>query len=297
MAKEAVQSVLDQSFSDFEIIVVDDGSSDDTDAMMSQFDGQIIYHKQENAGVAFARNKGVALSSGEYICYLDSDDLWPTDKLEKYRQVLIDHPKSTFLFSDFRKHNVVLPNPYNASNTDMFPYILSMAEATRGNIYSIEGDKLLEVLFRGYPLYPSTFVIKRELHDQYRWDPGIRRSEDFNLVLKLSGLTKFTYIHESLAIVRVHDSNKSSDFFAKNHINLTSMKLYRDLYLPESKRSLCNHYISQKQFLDGRTYLEKGHYTAGIRNILASLSYPENWKRIGRKLWERIKLKGHAHAN
>jgi glycosyltransferase involved in cell wall biosynthesis len=291
MVADAIEAALGQSYEDYEVIVVDDGSTDDTAQVVERYGDNVRYYRQENAGVASARNRGVALSSGEYICYLDSDDLWPTNKLATYKAILDKNPGAPFIFSDFHKHNIKHEKAYEISNSEIFPYIFDHTETLGKHTFLLKGDALLRLLLRGYPLYPSTFAIHRNVHDHYRWDPGILKSEDFNLVLKLSCQHSFLYINQSLATVRVHDSNKSSDFITKNHVNTASMKLLRDLYLPKSKRSLCNHYISQKYFADGTGYFRKGLYRMSAVNIFRSMGFRENWIRLIKstagKLWRR----------
>jgi glycosyltransferase involved in cell wall biosynthesis len=284
MTVDAVNSVLSQTCRDFEIIVVDDGSTDDTEEVLRGFSDRITYHKQTNAGVASARNKGIALSSGRYICYLDSDDLWHPEKLTIYKDAIDANPEIAFLFSDFHKHDITLPEPYTLSNSDMFPDIYNLAKNQEDNLFTIEGEDLLRLLFKGYPLYPSTFAIRRDVHDHFRWDPGILKSEDFNFVLKVSKQYGFAYLSQSLTNVRVHDSNKSADFLAKDNVNLFSMKLYRDLYTKEDTRSLCNFYISQKQFRMGKRCLKLGLFKLGASHLFHSLLYKENWKRLIRRI-------------
>jgi glycosyltransferase involved in cell wall biosynthesis len=103
----AVDSVLRQTFADIEIIVVDDGSTDDTVAQLARFgkldrtqDG-IRYVRQPNRGMNPARNVGLALARGEYVALLDSDDLWEPWKIELQVALLDRFPKSGFTFSDF----------------------------------------------------------------------------------------------------------------------------------------------------------------------------------------------------
>src|SRR5918995_1597995 len=81
MIAEAVQSVLAQTFNAFELIVVDDGSTDGTARLLSSCDSRLKIVSQPHAGVAAARNAGVAISLGKYIAFLDSDDLWSPAKL------------------------------------------------------------------------------------------------------------------------------------------------------------------------------------------------------------------------
>lgn len=79
--KEAIDSVLAQDYGDFELIVVDDGSTDNTDDILNSYRGDIIVFRQENQGVSAARNRGLAEASGRFIAFLDSDDLWLPQKL------------------------------------------------------------------------------------------------------------------------------------------------------------------------------------------------------------------------
>ncbi len=287
MTVDAVKTVLGQSFSDYEIIVVDDGSTDDTEEVLRPFSDRITYSKQTNAGVAAARNHGISLSTGQYICYLDSDDLWHPEKLAIYKDAIDSNPDIAFLFSDFHKHDITLPEPYPLSNSDMFPWIYDLAKKHEGRIFTIDGENLLRLLFKGYPLYPSTFAVRRDVHEHFRWDPGILKSEDFNFVLRVSRKYCFAYLSQSLTTVRVHDLNKSADFLTKNDVNLFSMKLYRDLYVKKDVRSLCNFYISQKQFGIGKHYLKQGFLTLGLSYIFQSLLYTENWKRLVKRVFSK----------
>lgn len=98
----AIQSVLDQTYQDLEIIIVDDGSTDNTESVIKSFnDKRIIYNKSnnKNKGVASARNIGVKLSRAEYIAFQDSDDVWYPYKLEKIMKVIEDHRNIDFIYS------------------------------------------------------------------------------------------------------------------------------------------------------------------------------------------------------
>lgn len=97
----AVESVLAQTYQDFEIIVVDDGSTDDTEQQMRRYVGRVTYIKQRNSGVNAARNHAISVSSSEYIALLDNDDLWLECKLELQVALLERHTEAGFVFSDF----------------------------------------------------------------------------------------------------------------------------------------------------------------------------------------------------
>ncbi|MEA3428803.1 MAG: glycosyltransferase family A protein, partial [Thermodesulfobacteriota bacterium] len=79
--KEAINSVLTQDFEDFELIVINDGSTDNTPDILNSYKDHIVAFSQNNKGVSASRNRGVAMSSGRFIAFLDSDDLWMPNKL------------------------------------------------------------------------------------------------------------------------------------------------------------------------------------------------------------------------
>jgi glycosyltransferase involved in cell wall biosynthesis len=90
--KEAIDSVLSQTFRDFELIVVDDGSTDETPELLLSYGNKIKVIKKANKGPSAARNRGIKAAKGEWIAFLDSDDVWKPDKLEKQVQFIKDNP-------------------------------------------------------------------------------------------------------------------------------------------------------------------------------------------------------------
>ena len=98
--EKAIQSVVDQRYRSYEIIVVDDGSTDKTKDILRGFNGQIRCLYQENRGPSAARNAGIKIAQGKYICFLDADDLLTPDKLAAQVDFLELHPDIAFVFSD-----------------------------------------------------------------------------------------------------------------------------------------------------------------------------------------------------
>ncbi len=90
---EAIDSVLAQTFTDYEIIVVDDGSTDDTRQRLARYDNRISYIFQENRGVSAARNTGIRASSSEWVAFLDSDDIWRVEYLSAQMRQIAEHPE------------------------------------------------------------------------------------------------------------------------------------------------------------------------------------------------------------
>ncbi len=99
--ERAVDSALAQNDSNFEVIVVDDGSTDNTPDVAQGYGNRIIYHRQQNAGHCATNNKGVSLASGEWICFLDADDELLPDALENFRRAIMQHPGADLYFGGY----------------------------------------------------------------------------------------------------------------------------------------------------------------------------------------------------
>jgi glycosyltransferase involved in cell wall biosynthesis len=99
---EAIESALGQSYAPVEIIVVDDGSKDDTEAVVRRFGAAVLYVSQPNAGVGVARNTGAGRASGRWIAFLDSDDAWERDKLALQLAALRAAPNAAWSVTDLR---------------------------------------------------------------------------------------------------------------------------------------------------------------------------------------------------
>lgn len=90
--EKALQSIIDQDYSNVEIIVIDDGSTDNTAKIIRQFPTEISYHYQKNSGIATGWNNGVEKARGTYLSFIDSDDIWTDGKLKFQVQILENHP-------------------------------------------------------------------------------------------------------------------------------------------------------------------------------------------------------------
>ena len=101
----ALDSVFIQTMQEFEVIVIDDGSTDDVEGALQPFKDRIIFQRQNNMGAAAARNHGARLASGEYLAFLDADDFWHAQKLELQIKALKSHHGSSFCATQCRKLN------------------------------------------------------------------------------------------------------------------------------------------------------------------------------------------------
>ena len=166
--KEAIDSVIAQNFEDFELIVIDDGSSDNTPDILNLYKNDIIAFTQNNKGVSAARNKGIALSSGRFIAFLDSDDLWMQNKLSTQVDFFNENHDALICQTDeiWIRNNVrVNPKRRHKKLSGMiFEHSLKLCMVS-----------------------PSAVMIKRKLFDEVGlFDEDLPACEDYDLWLRIS---------------------------------------------------------------------------------------------------------------
>lgn len=193
----AVESVLAQSYRPVEVIVVDDGSTDDTARVLEPYQKAIRYIGQPNGGPAGARNRGLAQARGELIAFLDADDAWLPDKLALQVRSLKDAPGAALVHSDVYYY-------------DEATGVRTRRDFPRGDY---AGHCYL-LLFQGSRVTFSSVVVRRECLEQVGgFDETIRHAsvEDYDLLLRVARRFAFAYTPEPLVVYRLHDGNGSGN--------------------------------------------------------------------------------------
>ena len=190
----AISSVLAQTAPDLEVVVVDDGSTDDTEAVVRRFGPAVRYHRQRHAGVAAARNRGLAESSGKYVGFLDADDTWLPHKLERQLGALQGQAAFRACYSS----HVVVDPELRPLGVQRSPRVASILE---------------DLLLRGNVIGSiCTVLCERELFTATGgFDPALSQCADWDMWIRLSLLTDFCYIDEPLVTYRQHGANMSRD--------------------------------------------------------------------------------------
>jgi glycosyltransferase involved in cell wall biosynthesis len=188
----AVESVLGQTFTDFELIVVDDGSPDDTAAVLAPFAAQLRLIRQANAGQAAARNRGLAAAEGEFVAFLDDDDYWPADKLARHVALLRDDPAAVLVYG--------VAAAFGAKT-----FLSPDAEGPAGDV----SERLLEWNFIMSP--GSTLMRTDAVRQVGGFDASIWGADDWDLYLKLAKLGTFRFDPAIALHYRLHENNASRD--------------------------------------------------------------------------------------
>ncbi len=195
---QAVESALAQTWRDFELLVVDDGSSDNTGEWAAQHhDGRVRLIRQANQGAATARNTGILEAKGEYIAFLDADDLWEPTKLEKQVMRLEAQPEVGLVHTAIR---------YIDENGREINRVLG----TQG-----DGDVWKEVVVHNPVRCGSTPLVRRECFEKVGvFDPGLSFSEDWDMWIRISAHYHFAVLSEPLVLYRQHGANMTKGYRA-----------------------------------------------------------------------------------
>jgi glycosyltransferase involved in cell wall biosynthesis len=192
---EAIESVIRQTFNNWELIIINDGSNDETGEIVKRYhDDRIRYFEQVNRGVSVARNLGLEKMRGNYFCFLDSDDVIPMESLQSRLNVFYQHPDISFV--DGRVISM---------NEDMT--IIESVYVPKFSGYPYE--ELLHLSSDCY--FGPSWMIKREHDIVYKFVEGMTHAEDLYFYISISNGKKYSYTSEEVLHYRVTGQSAMSN--------------------------------------------------------------------------------------
>jgi len=269
---EAIDSVLRQTFKDFEVIVVDDGSTDNTSEVILPYLSNpcLRYIRKENGGQASAKNRGIIESKGEFIAFLDADDVWFPTKLEKQIALFADQ-KVGVVYS-----KRVLIDPYGN-------------ERPFGHPKLYRGPVLDQIFINNFVCFSSAIVKRQCFEEVGKFDESLPMAIDYDLWLRIAVHYHFDYVNEPLVKYRLghgHMSeNKEKRFkcawrVMNGFLGDPSLNKHLSWWVPTYARahtygSMGEYYFSKKRFLAFKYFITSLRYNPfyllswkGIINIL-----------------------------
>ena len=252
---KAIESVLAQTYGDWELIVVDDGSTDNTKEEVWQYDdSRITYIYQQNAERSAARNNGIMHASGDYICFLDSDNYIKADRLQKLAEFIGDKHTIACYYTDIE---------YNDTAKDI-------VKLKKGKEYPfpIDVDLLIQDIIATPQICCATEILRKHL-----FNPTLSIGEDMELLFRITAEYPLVYIPNQATVVEVEHEERS----VKNH-SKSSEKQLDALKVMFSKGHPANAasrkskkwLLSAVLFNASKDYLADGKNT-GLKYLLKSL--------------------------
>ena len=283
--RECLDSVFAQTFRDIEIIAVDDGSTDDTPAILESISEPRLKHfRIANSGISGARNVGQSHAQGEFIAFLDADDRWRPQKLETELNLMRAEPSVGVVFSDFVRFNEhgFLPNQFT-----FYPELASVPvrSSSDGRGKVILGDAFCELIrFGQFPVYVQPMLFRSQVLHGLEFPPSLRKSEELYFTMRVYERCEVAFIPEVLAEVRRHGANISWDLFEIQLWHLEALLLLEKDAAPNHCRavrarlgrkcaSIGYHSFWQKQFsMAAKHYLKALKYPGRRMNALVHLA-------------------------
>jgi glycosyltransferase involved in cell wall biosynthesis len=258
---KAIGSVLDQTYKDFEIIVVDDGSIDDTKMRLapSISTKHVQYYSQSNGGPSKARNLGIEKAKGEYIAFLDSDDLWLPQKLEAQLEYINKRPFIKAVHSNLA---IIKDGKFDGSD------FKSKGLLKNGWLFE---DYLL---LKGWILL-STLLIHRTVIEKVGvFNESLRTAEDTNFILRIAKDYEFGYVDNVLVHRQVHESNLSI-INTENPGTFINLEDIRKRYpeVAKGKRSLIEKAYEKRYSFVAKSFFYQKEYGLARVNYFKVLKY------------------------
>jgi glycosyltransferase involved in cell wall biosynthesis len=285
---EAIESVLGQNYRDFQIIVVDDGSTDNTAEVAGRYEGVRVV-RQANRGLAEARNAGMSASLGEFLVFLDADDRLMSNALEAGVRALKGQPGCAFVYGHVR-----------LIGTD--GSLLSVPEQT-----PIERDHYVELL-RQNPIWTLGAVMYRReaVISAGPFNPLINASADYDMNLRLASKFPVRCHGEVILEYRKHDSNMTRNLKVMLKSAVTARRIHRKSVrrnrrhraaLREGTRSVQKYY-GEKLVSAVRDQFRDREMKQALSGLIALLKYyPEGLaKHAGRKILRVLRLKNALNS-
>jgi len=191
--RQSVESVLNQTYKDFEHIVVDDGSTDGTAEVLRSFGTQIKYFRQPNCGTPVAINRGIRESSGEYIAILDSDDVWLPEKLDRQVRCFAQQPEAGMVYS---RAQIIDRRGELITNCEPIGHDVGDFDCAYKEILKDNGIPVLTALTR-----------RKCFDDVGFFDESLKAISDWEFWFRLALKWKIVFLPDVLALYRVHGHN------------------------------------------------------------------------------------------
>ena len=238
---ETIESVLNQTYKDYEIIVVDDGSVDGTRDVLMPYMQKIRYHYKENGGIASAKNAGISLSETEFVAFLDHDDLWVPDKLQLQMEHFNENPQIGLVYAkytSFRDGKELRTKPEKGYSGWIFK----------------------ELLAKSF-IQTSTVVVKRECLDAVGpYDETFFLGDEYDMFLRIARKFQCGFVDKGLTRYRVHDTNASNNDFLFDNENLG---VYKKIYNNFTDLDGVEKKILRKRIARYSMKVAEGLYTQG----------------------------------
>ena len=256
--RETLSSVLSQTFAAIEIIIIDDGSTDSTKEIIDSFsDLRIKYFYKQNEGVSIARNRGIGCSKGKYIAFLDADDIWLPEKIERQVGKMEKEKSASLIYSGFYiiDDNGLVMDTFNRESS---------------------GDIIKDLVLIGNTIGTSSGVLARRevFEDTGGFDPSLSTAADWDMWIRILNRYGIAYIDKPLFKYRSHASGMHRNINIQEQDTRKILhKFFSSLTQENKYRKIKRLSMSNAYMIIAKSYLEKRHIVDFLRTVAMSIFY------------------------
>lgn len=246
--RDTLESIINQTYEDWELVIINDGSTDSTEAIVKEYIEKgypIVYHYQKNHGLGYSRNEALKRSSGEFIAFIDHDDMWLPYKLEKQVAIFKHHEDIDFIYSN---------------------YFILDKKKRKAHIGNQPCGFVFEQFLHQYPVGIMTVLLRKKVLNKMTeyFDVKLNLCEEYDFFMRVLINSKAYYIDDVLAVYRIHP-NMLSLRFRENYVNewdYVSAKL-KKLGININAKSFEAHEI-EMSYLKARIKMSQGDLKEAI---------------------------------
>ncbi len=250
LLSETLDNVLQQTYSDWECLLIDDGSTDNTKEVTEYYigkDSRFSYYYQNNAGPSAARNTGIKKARGDFYQFIDSDDFIQKEKLKRQIEVFSEHPSCDLVYGDMKYFSRKQDGPIEIRD--------NQEKHWKNGRISGHDDEVIQVLLYGNIMVVQSPLIRKEVFDKIGlWDEQIWFNEDWDVWVRcaLYGLVfRFDNAEDTYSLVREHEDSRSRDLFKMFlHGLKVCLKIDKAVKLHKYRRIIKPKIVEHIRFLD-----------------------------------------------
>jgi len=288
--QRAIDSVRAQSFEDWELVIVDDGSTDGTPDLLSEYADRLgerlTILRQSNRGCSAARNRGIDYARGRFVAFLDSDDEFMPTKLGRQMQLFAGCPNLDFVYSDYSfvdLQGVRSPSAFSAK----FPIAREFKAYPVGDRLNAAGPDLFCMLLRGYFIATIVGMVRRESLGRIRFDERISYSEEWLFFLQLARTGQGGFVDEPLSMHHFTEGSLTRSSKVRNLVRQCELfhamaKLFPDL--EDGEAATIAYHLAKSHAQLARHFQTSGHPAKALLHSAQSYYYRQKAGRVANQV-------------